>query len=220
MVVDPAGPNQAIWMSFANEAGWAGGVLRIDTMGSAMIQFANAGHVEQLAKVDVAGEERVILCGENNDFDLAFVAWFAARGLPAASPPGHRLRYRYANGPVGTPGKYILLPSTELIRARDKPYGHAYHISQYPDDIIVDVETGGEGAYFRYHFSVRLEPSYVFPSGSHEFRHRTCQREGLLDHTWEMCPEVRSPLKLEVWEPGSGWHSEAIRWRDTYPLDY
>jgi hypothetical protein len=85
---------------------------------------------------------------------------------------------------------------------------------QYPDDIIVEVETGGDGGTFLYHFSPELEPKYVFPSGSHEFRHQDLEFAGKIDHPWENCPELEGPLTLNIWEPGTGWRDEVIRWRD------
>jgi hypothetical protein len=98
--------------------------------------------------------------------------------------------------------------------ARQKPYGHARKIRHYPEHIIVEVETGADNAYFLYHFSPELQPKYVFPSGSHEFSHRDLELAGHITHSWDSCPELDKPLVLNVWEPGTGWHEETIRWRD------
>jgi len=87
-------------------------------------------------------------------------------------------------------------------------------------DLIVHMDTGGDGAHFGYHFSEDLEPTYVFPSRSHEFRHQSLEREGKITHPWSACPEVRAPLTLRIWEPGSGWRDRQVPWRDTYPQGY
>jgi hypothetical protein len=85
---------------------------------------------------------------------------------------------------------------------------------QHLDGIIVEVETGEEGAHFRYHFSRELEPRYVFPGGSHEFVHQFMEKTGSLTHAWRDCPELQSPLILRTWEPESGWYDQPIPWRD------
>ena len=205
---------RSIWVALGNDAGWAGCVLRIDAQGHANIHFANAGYVEHLCAVTTKDGNWLIICGENNDFDDAFVALIGMESPSGCSVPGERLVYRYSNAPPGSPLKYLLFPNTELAKAGLKPYGHARVISEHLDGIIVDVETGGDGASFRYHFSKDLEPSYVFPSGSHEFVHKQLEGAGTIHHTWPDCPELQSPLILRVWEPDSGWYERPIEWRD------
>lgn len=203
-----------IWAALANYAGWAGCVLRVTATGTAAVHFANAGHVERISPVRSGGDDTLIICGENNDFDGAFVALLTINDPPARSVPGERLVYRFDNAPAGTPRKYILFPRTEVIIAREKPYGHADRIAQHLDGVIVDVETGGNGGYFRYHFSSDLEPKYVFPSGGHEFSHLSLETRGAITHSWLDCPELQAPLVLQTWEPDSGWYDQLIRWRD------
>ena len=202
------------WVALANHAGWAGCVLRLDSHGIPTVKLANAGYVERLCYSESKGSNYLVVCGENNAFDQAFVALLGADDPPCVSPPGGRPRYQYANPPTGSPRKYILFPRTELIAARQKPYGHASKIRLYSDDLIVEVETGGEGGCFLYHFTPELRPKYVFPSGSHEFWHRELEHAGQIEHAWSACPELDYPLVLDIWDPSLGWHHEEIRWRD------
>ncbi len=204
-----------IWAALANDAGWAGCILRIDDQGNALLKLANAGHVEWMSLLATASERFLVTCGENNAFEQSFVTILELADTPCGSPPGGQFpRYRYADASIETPRKYILFPRTELIAARQKPYGHAYRIRTYPDDLIVEVETGSDGGYFLYHFNYSLDPKYVFPSGSHQFRHRDLQAAGRLDHDWTNCPELAKPLVLNVWQSGIGWHDVLIGWRD------
>jgi hypothetical protein len=214
LVVTPSSNGSVIWTSMGNDAGWAGCVLRVDSRGSAAVRFANAGYVEWLCPVALPTGHFIIACGENNDFDQSMIALLGTEDPPASSIPGNRLVYRYENSTLGLPRKYILFPTTELISARAKPYGHATRIVQHLDGIIAEVETGGEGAHFRYHFSKDLEPRYVFPSGSHEFVHQLLEKSGALAHAWRDCPELEAPLILRTWESDSGWYDQPIPWRD------
>jgi hypothetical protein len=202
------------WIALANHAGWAGCVLRIAANGTAKVYFANAGYIERLSPVRSNDSSTLIVCGENNDFDRAFVALQNINDPPTCSVPGERLVYRFDNAPSGMPLKYILFPRTELIIAREKPYGHADRITQHLDGVIIEVETGGNGGYFRYHLSNDLQPKYVFPSGSHEFSHLSLETHGAITHPWSDCPELQAPLILQTWEPDSGWYDQPIPWRD------
>ena len=203
-----------VWAALANDAGWPGCVLRIDSVGNAITHFANGGFVEWLCPVTIKGTECLVVCGENNAFDLPFVAIFGVNDVPCCSPPGGRPRYRYRNGPTGFPRKYILFPKTEVIEVLARPYGHANRMDQSEDNLIVQVEAADLGAYFRYHFAPSLEPKYVFPSGNYEFVHRELERTNRLDHRLADCPELAQPLPLRIWTPQDGWHDGAIRWRD------
>lgn len=203
-----------IWIAVANGAGWGGCILRFDPDGRSTLQFANVGHVERIGLVTSYGEKCLFFCGENNDFDRAFVALIGAGDSPASSIQGKRKVYRFAHAPEGRPRKVILFPRTELIVARKKPYGHAITLRDYKDRIIVHVETGGEGASFLYHLSTDLEPMYVFPSGSHEYAHQALEQEGILKHSWIDCPERRESLPLRIWTPRIGWKDRKISWRD------
>lgn len=203
-----------VWAALANHAGWAGCVLRIDAGGSANIHFANAGYVESICPVNSKSNSLLVVCGENNDFDDAFVALLRPDDPPSSSISGERLVYRFANAPTGKPRTYIRFPKTEVIQARQKPYGHATRIAPHMDGIVVEVETGGNGSHFRYHFSNDLEPRYVFPSGSHEFCHREFEARGVITHDWLNCPELQSPLVLRTWEPDSEWYDQPVPWRD------
>ena len=214
VIVTPASGGNIVWAALGNDAGWAGCVLRVDSRGKAALQLANAGYVERLCHVASTDGGCLIACGENNAFDQAFVAILGVNDPPCSSAPGGRPRYQYLNSPTAHPRKYILFPRTELIIARQRPYGHASRMRQFPEHIIVEVETGADGGFFLYHFSKQLEPKYVFPSGSHEFRHRDLELAGQIDHSWDTCPELDQPLVLNVWDPETGWREDPIRWRD------
>jgi DNA-binding winged helix-turn-helix (wHTH) protein len=214
VIVSSTSAGSMVWAALANEAGWSGCVLHINAQGRAMVQFANAGFVEWLCYSAIDGDDCLIVCGENNAYDLPFVAVLGIDDPPCGSAPGGRSRYRYANGPDGNTRKYILFPKTELIRILDRPYGHAYRMEQSVDNILVAVEAAELGAHFRYHFSLGLEPKYVFPSGNYEFQHQELEQAGKVKHLWPNCPEFAEPLSLKIWTPQTGWTDGTIRWRD------
>lgn len=214
LIVIPEVVGSAIYVAMANDASWGGCVLRIDADGRATLVFANSGFVERMCPIANSEDGLLIVCGENNDFDLAFAGLLGIRDSSSTSIPGERSVYRYADAPTETPRKFILFPKTELIEARDKPYGHARRLRQYQDRVIIEVETGGDGGYILYHFTEFLEPIFAFPSGSHEFFHRKLEATRAIGHPWLECPEMKKALVLRVWTRNSGWQIEEIPWRD------
>jgi len=214
LITVPDGAGHSIYLAVVNDAGWGGCILRLDAQGKPKVQFANAGYVERLCLVGDPDDRLIVACGENNDFDCAFVALLGIDDAPSCSIQGNRTVYRFANAPSEVPRKYILFPQTEIIAARKKPYGHAQCIRQYPGRVIVEVETSGDGGYFLYHFTEYLEPMYIFPSGSHENFHRSLEAAGAIGHPWLECPEMMNALQLKVWTRVSGWEMREIQWRD------
>ena len=67
----------------------------LDARGNSSVQAANAGNVECLCRVQTPDGGLLIACGENNDFDRAFVAAFEEDDPPWRSPLGDRPRYQY-----------------------------------------------------------------------------------------------------------------------------
>lgn len=214
LVTIPETVGHSIYLAMINAAGWGGCILRVDSEGRPVLQFANAGFVERLCPILVPDDRLIIACGENNDFDCAFAALLGADDPPSCSIPGRRGTYRFANAPNELPRKYILFPRTELNAARNRLYGHAAHMRQFQDRVIIEVETGEDGSHFRYHFTGYLEPMYVFPSGNHECQHRLLENDGVIGHPWSRCPEMTKPLALQAWTRITGWQTLDISWRD------
>jgi hypothetical protein len=214
LIAIPEAVGQTIFIAMANHAGWGGCILCVDGNGKPTVQFANTGYVESFCAVGLPDDRLFVICGENNDFDCAFAALLGVDDPPSCSIPGNRTVYRFANAPGDLPRKYILFPRTELVHARKWPYGHAQHIRQYRDRVIIEVETSGDGGFFLFHFNELLEPMYVFPSGSHEEFHKSLEATGEIGHPWLQCPEMRKPLVLKVWTRNSGWREQEIPWRD------
>lgn len=218
VIIAPDKTGMLVWAAIANRERFAGCVLRLDRSGQPQVVFANAGNVERVGCIRRPEGNLIVLAGENNAYSSACAASFYADGPPCCSPPGGHARYVYANSPPGKPERYVLFPKTELIKARNKPYGHAVGLHSYQDLVTIHIETGGEGASLIYHFDVNLRPILVWTSGSHDEWHDRFWRETepncpRLDHPLDQCPEIRKPLVLKTWEPLTGWQEEEVPWR-------
>ncbi len=105
VMVATLGNKQIIWAALGNDAGWAGCVLRIQANGTSSVHLANAGFVECVCPVTLPDGDFLIVCGENNDFDQAFVGILGADAPAATSVPGNRLVF--IASPVHPPADHI-----------------------------------------------------------------------------------------------------------------
>jgi hypothetical protein len=207
----PSGKRPVLWVAIHHGWRWPGCVMRVDASGTASVQFANCGYVETLCRVTRPDGEFVAVAGENNAFDRSFVVVLGANDPPACSPSGGPARYRFANGPAGTPRDYVLFPTTEMLAATDAPYGHVLQL--YPTNdggFVVWVQAGGNMAVLLYEFSGAADPRNVSAAGSNEAVHRRLEAEGKLHHAWARCPEMHAPLTIRHWRRGSGWQDKQV----------
>lgn len=207
--VSPRG--KTIWAALGYWERWPGCVLRVDAHGKSRVQFANAGMTNRLCPLPGTEGELLAIAGENNAFDLTCLAVIGANDPPSSSPLGGPARYRFANGPTGSPRHYILFPTNELTKAMDSPYAVLKNFDYHSGTLTADMSGGG--VHLVYEFSDKLEARVVMPSTSYPLVHRRLEQEGRLKHTWAACPELAKPQILRHWRPETGWRDEPISWR-------
>ena len=211
----PSGKRQMLWAGVHHGWRWPGCVLRFDGAGPPVIQFANSGFVERLCRIPTPEGELIAVGGENNAFGRASVAVLAVNDPPSSSPGGGEKRCYFSNSPSGQPRDYILFPSTEMLTALDTPYGQVTQIyaTNTSGFIVTIVSARTTSELFMYEFSARTEPDSVMPSGSCSLFHRRLEKEGKLNHTWDVCPDLANPLTIRHWRRVIGWRDEKVPWR-------
>ncbi|HAX41597.1 MAG TPA: hypothetical protein DCY80_03430, partial [Solibacterales bacterium] len=180
--------------------------------GGRRVHFANHGYVMHLGVVGEGAEARILMAGINNACNRPFVAWMPASGPAATSPGGGPPRYRYANTPPGAPPLYILLPNSHFNLAMGKPYPIPLRFPLRRETVSVELnDPGSNDLLYTYEFDLGLKPVRVHASGEVFALHRRYEREGVLDHRAEDCPELNRPHMLRVWTPEDGWQDLAMR---------
>jgi hypothetical protein len=215
LVAVPFGKQQTIWVGVNHGWRWPGCVMRIDAKGASTLQFANSGHIEMLCRLTRPNGQFIAVAGENNAFDRSCAAVLAVDDPASRSPDGGAARCHFANPPSGAPRDYVLLPTTEMLKASDMPYGLARLVTQTDDGgFMVHVQASDSpNAELLYQFSGATGPGHVMPSGGCPATHRHLEEKGRLNHTWAACPEVHRPLTVRHWRPKSGWQDEEFPWR-------
>jgi len=212
MAISREGRREALWVSVTNDLRWSSAVLRFEEDGGRRVHFANHGYVMHLGVVGEGAEARILMAGINNACNRPFVAWMPASGPAATSPGGGPPRYRYANTPPGAPPLYILLPNSHFNLAMGKPYPIPLRFPLRRETVSVELnDPGSNDLLYTYEFDLGLKPVRVHASGEVFALHRRYEREGVLDHRAEDCPELNRPHMLRVWTPEDGWQDLAMR---------
>jgi hypothetical protein len=211
------GRRETLWVSVTNDLRWSSAVLRFEEDGGRRVHFANHGYVMHLGVVGEGAEARILMAGLNNAYNRPFVAWMPASGPAATSPGGGPPRYRYANGPSGSPPLYILLPNSHFNLAKGKPYPNPVRFPLRRETVSVELhDPGSNDLVYTYEFDLELRPVRVHASSEVFALHRRYEREGVFDHRAEECPELTRPHVLRVWTPEGGWADVAVRVSNPY----
>lgn len=154
------------------------------------------------------GETYVLAGGVNNEYDRGMLAVIRDGQLSASTPTGSKAEYRCENCPDGNPYRYLIFPRSELSVAAHAPANMVRSISVLEDTVQVrTAEIGADGSRPRadriYEFSNDLELTGISSSTLYWNLHTIMESEAKINHTAELCPERKIPVRVPVWEPST-----------------
>ncbi len=197
-----AGPRGArrIWAAFVHHTWWPSVVVEIDPAGKDQPIYFQGGWVTALAQWSVGDSTYLVAGGVLNALHQASVAFVPITALPAATPD-IRQTYRCDTLPIATPHRVIALPSFDVHTAgaphpfvgRMSGLGPRLKISYGVFDPIV-AEVSDDFTL------VSIAQSDVYWS-----THTDREREGLLDHSAQDCPERGAQKAFKYWSGQTGW---------------
>lgn len=199
MIVVDEGASKSIWIAVDHTLWWPAFIVKISPDGGPETMFTSSGAIRALLSVRTKSGSYVLAGGINNEYRMASVAVLAANGPPATSPQSDGVKYQCIRGcPSGRPYRYILLPRSELNVASDRPYNEVASMETRSGGITTTTTEGPTAQYFD--FSEELQPQRVIYSGDYPEVHRRYEIEGRLAHSFELCPERRSPAIVRVFD--------------------
>jgi DNA-binding winged helix-turn-helix (wHTH) protein len=202
MLVVNDGNSKSVWVAVGHTIWWPAFVVKISPNGRHETAFTSSGAIYTLLNVRTKSGSYVLAGGINNEYRMASVAVLATSGLPATSPQSDGAKYQCIRGcPNGRPYRYILLPRSELNTTSDRPYNEAVGLNARARGITIrTVEVAQTGTAQYFDFSDELQPERVVYSGDFAEIHRRYEREGRVAHSFEFCPERRSPALVRVFD--------------------
>lgn len=197
-----AGGWRLMWLAH-HHTWWPSIATVLDATGQRIATFSHPGWLTNAAPL---GEGVMLVTGVNNAFDADVVAILDDRSWPGTSPPSGVRAFDCAACPAGRPLIYFVLPRSEVNRATQSGPLPAYlHI--FPTSIEVrfhETSIPPANAEVIYELTRDLRLRRVRHSDTYWGFHRRLEKDGLLGHTVDECPERRGHA-VRIWERGQGW---------------
>ncbi len=192
-----------VWVAYNQALWWPGCLIRLDMEGHASVRFTNSGWITKLTAFENQSGSWVLAGGINSEFDQAMLAVVKEDVLESASPHSEGLNYVLDECPIATPYRYFLFPRSELNLATSFPVNNAADIRSRAGEIEVRTSEA-ENAQGIYLFSSTFDLTAITRSDTYWDLHRKLEREGVVKHPVEVCPERTDP-SIKGWDPEKGW---------------
>jgi Fe-S-cluster formation regulator IscX/YfhJ len=196
---------------------WPGVVNTLDSSGRVLGVFVNSGWITSLASIEQGAKARILAGGINNGKDSAILAVLDPLLPSATSPEAPGSEYECTSCSPGKPVGYFVFPRSELNRSSLSKYNQVIAIEPLSDRILVHVQEVDPGrinapsiAEAIYEFGPDLQPRGVRFSDQYWALHRHLEKEGMLHHGRDTCPERMRPRVIQTWSQQSGWQDLSI----------
>lgn len=197
-----AGAWRIIWLAH-HHTWWPSIVTVLDATGQRIGTFSHPGWLTNAAQV---GEDLMMVTGVNNAFDADVVAILDDQSWPGTAPPSGVRAFDCVACAAGRPLVYFVLPRSEVSRATQNGPLPAY-LHVFPTSIEVrfhETSLPPANAEVIYEFTRDLRLRRVRHSDTYWGFHRRLEKDRLLEHTADDCPERRGH-DVRIWERGKGW---------------
>jgi hypothetical protein len=214
MLVLPENGRKSICLAVSDDTWWQSFLVKVSPAGANQIVFVSSGNIRALRRFPTKSGTYILAAWINNEYRQAFLAILQQDGAPATSPQSGGSQYQCTQGcPAGKPYRFIRFPRSELSLASNVAYNIAIRIDERPEGITVSTdETGGTGG-AQYDFSGELQPTQVSWGDNWGQIHRQFERQGLVEHTFEHCPERTATAILNVCDQNGNWSTVSVKRR-------
>ncbi len=211
LLVAPEGRSSSVWVAVNHGIWWPAYVIKFSASGTSTMAFTSSGEIFALHEIQMKSGSYILAVGVNNEYQLASAALLAERGQPATSPQADGSPFECLRGcPSGKPFSYFLLPRSEMNVACNLPYNEAIVVFDRTNGVTVQTsELGdsalGDGIAGFFDFSREMQPEGARYGDSYPKLHQRAEALGWIKHSFENCPERRSPAVVKVADENSQW---------------
>jgi hypothetical protein len=214
MLVAPDKGRRSIYLAVDHPIWWPSFLVRVSASGEPRLVFASSGHIRSLGQLRMASGNYILAGGVNNEYGQAYLAVLRQDGPPATSPQRAVVKYLCTRGCSSErPYRFVLFPRSELNTASEEPYNYAVRIRYRTNGVtVVTDELSDERPPIVafYDFSQEVEPERVGYNDSYREVHKRFEREGRIKHSWEQCPERKSPAILRICDENGNWSTVPV----------
>jgi hypothetical protein len=188
---------------------WPSVITVLDERWNRTQTFVNAGWVQRIAWLP---NDRLLIVGFNNALDGAMVGLLDANAMRGHSPFTDDGSFTCAACGDDLPIRYIVLPRSEINRAKGSPFNRAL-LEVTRDRLVVrtheEMRDSGQAPEALYEFSPELDVLSARYGDRYWDTHKALEMNGTLDHPRERCPERDGPPFMHVWDRDAGWRKIA-----------
>jgi hypothetical protein len=200
MLVVDDGKSKSVWLAVAHQIWWPAFLVKIRPDGGHEIMFTSSGTIYSLQSVRTKSGSYVLAGGINNEYRMASVAVLAVNGTPSTSPQGDGSQFQCLRGcPSGRPYRYILLPRSEVNAASDLPYNNVSNMNLGRHGVTIQTAELEAASQF-FELSEEFQPEWLIFSSDYPEFHRRFEKEGRIDHSFDICPEPRHAAIVRIFD--------------------
>jgi hypothetical protein len=204
------GGEPRIAVVLTHETWWPSLIVVLDARGREVARFVNAGHIFSLASVESPSGTRLLAGGVSNANDRsAFLAVLDGANPSGTSPEDGQSEFDCRNCSPGHPLRYFVFPRSELNVVTLSHFNRTSAIRPGPSIIDVEtVEVGPEqlvGVSGIFEFTDDFSLVRAAWSDGYAELHHELERNGMIHHSWNKCPDRYGPRVVRVWDPQHGW---------------
>lgn len=193
---------RVIWATHHN-TWWPAVVAMLGDNGDVRARFQHPGWITAMQPLP---DDRILMAGINNEFDSDIVAVLDEDSWPGAPPPGGKTEFACRDCPDGRPLRYFVVPRTELNALAGTPRLQA-HIHAIDRGVTLRTYQNGNnpgGGELILEFAPDMTPQRARMSDAYWTWHSQMERQGLVRHAADACPDRRG-VELREWQRGRGW---------------
>jgi hypothetical protein len=207
------GQARVAWI-LVSQPWWPSAVLFLDPAGQRLATYVSSGWVWTVVPLETPDGTRLLVGGVSNAHGAPAVAALDAARPGGASPEADGSPFACLDCEEGRPLRYLVLSTSELTRAKGRPYSWVTEIRVQGDEVHVRAQEDGFGGIYVFDRTFALQRT----SWTDEFavQHRELEADGRIDHALERCPERHGPLAAREWSPERGWADLTAR-RPPFP---
>lgn len=197
------GPRRILWI-LHHHTWWPGVLLLLDSQGKVLGRFFNSGWILSVNLLETASQRLLLAGGMSNATRSPMLAVLDENNISGSSPEEPGSQYECKNCPAGKPVRYYVFPRSELSQSDS----WLSEIRASDQEIVARIFVGpgvASGVEEIYEFSPDFQLRRVSFSDNYPEAHEELQRRGVLQHSFEECPERAAARPVRVWEPSKGW---------------
>lgn len=204
-----------IWVAVDHPEWGTSFVAAVDPVtGVGTVRDVNTGSLESLNEITTSLGTFLLAGGFNDEYDSPSLAVFDEGKPYGTSPQTGGSRYECLNCAKGGPDLYFAFPRSEMSRVRKRHEDAVRAIrlasGEFEAAVFTRFENDDDRRIYLFQSEPDIHPVTLLFSSTYDSLHRDFERNGLLFHPIQDCPERLFASPVRMWNPAGGWRTLSV----------